>query len=316
MLVQDAIDLFLKDRSTFCSPVTVQNYKNTLRYLADYLQKIGIEQIEDVQLKDLQDYVMMHRGRMKLDTHPMKPTEPCGLSARTIKTYTMDVRTFFGFLEQNEYIASNPSKRLKIIKQEIKEKLPLNSDEVNLIMEEYTKDQLEYSVRSLAIIYIMLEAGLRAGEVIRLRKQDINYQNDYIFIVKSKMNKERFVPMSQRLKKVLLDYFNQYASKKQSEVFFTAIGEETPITRNVIKMMFARLRQKTGIKRLSPHLLRHTFASSFVLGGGDLMTLKMYMGHTEIQTTQQYLHMAQVYKFTSNHKIYQLEKEYIERFYY
>ena len=78
--------------------------------------------------------------------------------------------------------------------------------------------------------------------------------------------------------------------------------------------MFARIRKATGINRLKPHLLRHTFATSYIIGGGDLETLRIYLGHASYEVTQNYLHIAQVYS-TMGSDIYRLDNIFFKRGY-
>ena len=87
------------------------------------------------------------------------------------------------------------------------------------------------------------------------------------------------------------------------------------VTHNTIKCLFASIRSKTGLYPLYPHLLRHTFATSFVMGGGNLEFLRFYMGHEDIQTTQTYLHLAAVLKARGSN-IYKLDKIFFTDFSY
>lgn len=82
--------------------------------------------------------------------------------------------------------------------------------------------------------------------------------------------------------------------------------DREPITKSTIDNLFRRLKRRSGITRIYPHLLRHTFATSYMLGGGDLETLRLLMGHSDYTVTQNYLHLATQYKFMKSN-IYQLD---------
>lgn len=140
------------------------------------------------------------------------------------------------------------------------------------------------SGRNELIVLLMLECGLRRSEVSSLRCEDI-YDN--YFIVRGKGNKERIVPMSDYIRVPLLEFLFESRLKNQ-ELLLNVSG-------NAIKMLFQKLKKKTGIKRLHPHLLRHTFATLYLVNGGDISRLQLILGHESIQITQVYLHLAQTY---------------------
>ena len=87
---------------------------------------------------------------------------------------------------------------------------------------------------------------------------------------------------------------------------FAQVGTAEPITETSVKMVFARLKKRSGIDRLHPHLLRHTFATSFIIGGGNLEFLRMMLGHSDYATTKMYLHLAQQAKMLHS-DIYRLD---------
>ena len=93
---------------------------------------------------------------------------------------------------------------------------------------------------------------------------------------------------------------------------FLHIRNNEPITDNVIKQMFQKLKKRADIPRLHPHLCRHTFATSYILQGGDLESLRIYMGHEDIATTQKYLHLANSCMYLNN-DIYKIDKIFFKR---
>ena len=128
---------------------------------------------------------------------------------------------------------------------------------------------------------LMLDCGLRLGEVVSLQLNDIDFVN-HCLVVNGKGSKQRVVPFGSALSKQLLTYFDyrNSVSSASSCVFLT--NKNTDITRNTIKMLFARIKKQKSFSRVYPHLLRHTFATNYIYNGGNLEVLRVLMGHSTI----------------------------------
>lgn len=317
--LQQAFDLFIFDRETYCNAKTVKNYKNTLSYFFDYMKEtyhceICDIKLSDVTLMDLKGYVIMLRKRDKLSSHPYKPTEHKPITNTSIRTYSIDLRTFFNFLYDNDYMENNLMKKFKLIKRETKLVLPLFADEVKEIDTLFNLKTCS-GLRNYCMVHLMLDEGLRSGDVCNLRVHNINFQQNHILIFDGKGNKDRIVPLASGLKKYLHQYATIYRPHTDHDYMFcSADGSYSPVTENTIKCLFARIRKKTEITRLKPHLLRHTFATSFILGGGDLESLRIYLGHTSYDTTQNYLHLANTYNRMGS-DVYRLDKIFFKTYY-
>lgn len=317
--LQQAFDLFIFDRETYCNAKTVKNYKNTLSYFFDYMKEtyhceLCDIKLSDVTLMDLKGYVIMLRKRDKLSSHPYKPTEHKPITNTSIRTYSIDLRTFFNFLYENDYMENNLMKKFKLIKRETKLVLPLFADEVKEIDTLFNLKTCS-GLRNYCMVHLMLDEGLRSGDVCNLRVHNINFQQNHILIFDGKGNKDRIVPLASGLKKYLHQYATIYRPHTDHDFMFcSADGAHAPVTENTIKCLFARIRKKTEITRLKPHLLRHTFATSFILGGGDLESLRIYLGHTSYDTTQNYLHLANTYNRMGS-DVYRLDKIFFKTYY-
>jgi integrase/recombinase XerC/integrase/recombinase XerD len=120
------------------------------------------------------------------------------------------------------------------------------------------------------------------------------------------------LPLASNVKNYINSYFDIVGRPDgDSYVFQTNKGFQ--LSENAIKCVFQRLKSKSGVSRIYPHLLRHTFATSFILGGGSVEVLRIYMGHSSIETTQKYLHLANNMRFMKN--IYQLDECFLKKFY-
>ncbi|MSA03713.1 tyrosine-type recombinase/integrase [Lactonifactor sp. BIOML-A3] len=319
--MQQAFELFIFDRETYCGENTVRNYKNTLGYFLRFLMrkyncdlcKIDADSITNL---DLQEYVIYLRNKTKLDDHPFKPTEDKHITNTTIRTYSIDLRTFFNFLFRNEYIEKDLMKKFKLIKREKKLVLPVFSDEVKTIDSCFNLRTMT-GIRNYCIVHLMLDAGLRSGEVCKLHLNDINFLQNHIIVIDGKGKKDRIVPLAKKLKKCLHEYitlYRPYTGQEHDFLFCSVNGSLEPISGDTIKSLFSRIKKKTGLERLKPHLLRHTFATSFILGGGDMESLRLYMGHSGYDVTQDYLHLANTYSRMGS-DIYKLDKIFFRSYY-
>lgn len=299
--IKTAYDLFIFDRQTFCSESTIVNYQNTLRYFMDYLAESRDCTIDDLKLSelssgDIKRYIVSLRQRQANAVHPLKKAKG-KLSQRTIRNYTVDLKTFFSYLADEEY-CDNKFSGVRIIKAERKMIIPLFLDEIETLDKLFNL-KTSSGCRNYCMVHLMLEAGLRFNEVRSLRCQDVNFANRYIHVVYSKGNKERTIPMASSLKKSLYSYIHVFRSiTKSDNIFLDQNGE--PISENAMKSLFARLKKRSGIDRLHPHLLRHTFATSYIMSGGSVEMLRILLGHESIETTQKYMHVATVYSFKDN----------------
>ena len=202
--IEEAFELFVYDRLTYCEKKTVNNYKNTIRYLIEFLEELkGLPRdnikINTITTKDLKDYIIMLRDRDKLSTHRLKPTVSSSITNRTIRTYLIDVRTFFNFLMKEEIIEFNPMAAVKIVKSENKIIKPLLQDEV-LAIDNLFNLKTETGLRNYCIIHLMLDCGLRSGDVCKLTVMNVDFDHDLIYLDNGKGRKDRIVILPAKLK--------------------------------------------------------------------------------------------------------------------
>lgn len=180
--------------------------------------------------------------------------------------------------------------------------LPLSDEEIKTVYETFIdKDIL--TLRNKCIFSMLLDCGLRMSEVVNLKCTDVIF-NQNMLVVNGKGNKQRYVPFGQKLKEMLLHYDNSVL--RDCDMFFVC-KNHSAITQNTIKMVFQRLKKSTGIKRLHAHLLRHTFATRYLLNGGSLPALRLLLGHADINITQVYLHLAEYYNIVHRQSISTLD---------
>lgn len=308
-------ELFMLDLEGRCSAATIENYENHLKYFSEFLatnlQYTDDTMIDEIRLQDLQKYQKYLRTRKKNENHIYKPSEDKYISMTTIRDYVMDIRAFFSYCYRLDYMDYEITKNFKLARRDQVEKLPLYQSEVEQI-ESLFKGRCEGNSRNLAIIHCGLDAGMRSGEVINLRLKDIDFKRNFIFVNLGKGNKSRYIPLSNRLKNYLVTYKTLYrfSNEDDNSYFFFNINSSDPVTKDTLKQVYNRIKRNTGIHRLNHHLLRHTFATSYMCSNGNIELLRNYLGHSSFNITQNYLHIMNKYKAISD-DIYKLDPKFI-----
>lgn len=311
-----AYNLFIADRETFCSAKTIQYYEKNLGFFLDFLYSDvpNCSSGSDMVIlpdKIMSDYIRMLRHKPRFSRHPFAAPSDVTIKNTTIRTYCRAVKAFLNYC--NEEFDLSFKTNVKMPKDDSEEKVPLYQEEAMEIDKLFSL-KTETGLRNYCIVHLMLDAGFRAEEVEALRLCDIYFDKNIVKIFNTKGEKSRVVLLCPKLKKNLYTYVMLYRSytvnledKQYSlQPAFTRIRGEGYINYNCIKQLFARIKRKTGIVRLTPHLLRHTFATSYVMGGGNLENLRLFLGHYDYTVTRTYLHLANTYKMMGA-SIYQLD---------
>ena len=268
---------YLKLERNF-SPNTLEAYRHDLQLLEAYCQR---EQraVESLSLADLQHFAST------LHEQGIGPTS----QARVLS----GVRSFYRYLKLEGYIADDPTELLEW------PRLGLHLPEVLTTAE---VDQLERSVdlskwegqRNVAIIEVLFSCGLRVSELTNLKLSDLYLDEGFIRVL-GKGSKERLVPISpQAVRELKKWFFDRNLMKikpgEQDYVFLNRRGAH--LTRTMILIMIKRQAVAAGIhKTISPHTLRHTFATALLEGGADLRAIQAMLGHEDIGTTEIYTHI-------------------------
>lgn len=257
---------------------TLDAYQRDLRKLLDYLERTEKNAL-DVELEDLQDFAA---GLHDIGIHP-----------RSQCRILSGIRSFYHFLQLDGYRDDDPTELLE--SPQIGEHLPevLSPQEV---------DQLEASIdlskweghRNRAIIEVLFSCGLRVSELVNLKLSNLFLDEEFIRVL-GKGSKERLVPISKKALQELDFWFadrNLMKIKPGEEdfVFLNRYGKH--LTRTMILIMIKRQAKEAGIpKTISPHTLRHSFATALLEGGADLRIIQALLGHESIGTTEIYTHI-------------------------
>ena len=216
------------------------------------------------------------------------------LSARSIERHLTTLRNFFKYLVKMEVLKYDITKNIDNLK--IGKHLPstLSMFEIDNLMDIKLDNPFNY--RTKAMLEMMYGSGLRVSELVNLSLNDIDLYNDTI-LIHGKGNKERIVPLGDYAKKYLMEYLNVRNSliiKKNGnpdKLFLNNHGK--PITRNGFNFLLNKLLKEKGIeKEVTPHTLRHSFATHMLDNGADLRTIQELLGHSDIVTTRIYTHVS------------------------
>ena len=258
---------------------------NTLdAYMRDVdklLRYLAIEQVDvlDVKLEDLEHFAAF--------------ISDLGIGPRSLARILSGVRQFYRFLVVDGYLEIDPTELLESPKQP--DHLPevLSTAEVDLLEQAIDLTKWE-GHRNRAIIEVLFSCGLRVSELTNLKLSNLYVDEQYIRVM-GKGSKERLVPISPRALDELNYWFadrNEMKIKPGEEdyVFLNRRGHH--LTRTMILIMIKRYALEAGIKKtISPHTLRHSFATSLLEGGADLRAIQAMLGHESIGTTEIYTHI-------------------------
>lgn len=261
---------------------TVHSYVSDLQNYIYYLnEKQGIDDIRNVDTKAIQKYLAYLK---KLGYSPTSTSR--ALSA---------IKSFHKFLYLEHRTLENPATNLSSPKLDKKLPTVLSVEEVIKLLDSLD-DSTPIHHRNKAMIEMVYGTGLRVSELVGLKLQDLHLTNKMIS-VKGKGNKERIVPINDYANKVLREYIINSRpklakpSKYNGYVFLNHLG--TPISRQSFFLILKEQCNKAGItKEVSPHTLRHSFATHLLEAGTDLRLIQEMLGHEDISTTQIYTHLS------------------------
>ena len=258
---------------------TLAAYANDIGKLLAFLEAEDKDQIT-AQLSDLQAFAA--------SLHDI------GICPRSQCRILSGVRTFYHYLLVDGYVDDDPTELLE--SPRIGEHLPevLTLEEVDRLQQAIDLSKWE-GQRNKAIIEVLYSCGLRVSELVTLKLSDL-YLDEQFLRVTGKGQKTRLVPISPvAIKQLQLWFVDRNAMNikpgEEDYVFLNRRGAH--LTRTMILIMIKRLGQEAGIaKTISPHTLRHSFATSLLEGGADLRSIQAMLGHESIGTTEIYTHIS------------------------
>ncbi|MFQ6676951.1 MAG: site-specific tyrosine recombinase XerD [Fidelibacterota bacterium] len=259
---------------------TIEAYRRDLKNYISYLEDRGLKSISGIKQKHIRGFI-----RELADAH---------LSPASIARIFSSIRTYHSFLSTEHFSNTNPSQLLEAPK--LPRKLPeiLTVQEVDDILDAVDRSA-KLGKRDLALLEILYSTGLRVSEVCNLNLTGILFDFEMIRVI-GKGDKERLVPLGKQALERLNDYIQKerpaLSRKRETKGIVFLSRNSRPLTRMTVYNILKKWCQAAGItKKVSPHTMRHSFATHLLEGGADLRAVQEMLGHVDISTTQIYTHL-------------------------
>jgi integrase/recombinase XerD len=280
-LIENYIDFLIIEKGL--SHNSIESYSTDLAGYGDFLEKNRISNMADADTTVILAW-MIHLSKK-------------GLSSKSRARHLITIRGFYKYLISENHLSKNPVKDVDIPKigQSLPKIMSIQEVEALLAVGNPAKPR---EVRNIAMMEIMYGAGLRVSELIFLKIQDLSLEAGLLRVM-GKGSKERIVPIGTKAKSTTKEWIETarpiILKKIPSQYLFVARAGK-PMTRQA----FWKIIKKNGIlagisKNITPHTLRHSFATHLLEGGADLSSVQTMLGHSDISTTQIYTHISREY---------------------
>ena len=262
---------------------TMDAYKRDINQYLMYLGDLDLQNLSDVKSTHVRDYIrVLNDG---------------GMAPASISRIISSIRTYYRFLSSENILNENPV--LLINNPKLPKKLPdvLSEKEISLIINAIQESSQFYQ-RDKAIIEMLYSCGIRVTELCNLEMSNLFIDEDLLRVM-GKGNKERLLPLGARSKKYVNEYIKHSRNshiKKSGSSFIFVSRNGNQLTRAMINIILNKWTQVSGLKKsVSPHKLRHSFATHLLEGGADLRFVQALLGHSDISSTQIYTHIDKHY---------------------
>lgn len=262
---------------------TLISYERDLKKYLMYIEKVlQITEVEKINRNDIISYL-----------HHLKDES---LSAATIARTISSIKSFHQFLIREQIVDEDPSLHIETPKKERKLPRILSPEEIEKLLNIQGDDPL--SIRNKAMVELLYASGLRVSELISLEMKDLHLMMGFVRCL-GKGEKERIVPIGDIAKQALETYLKQsrniLTKRRQTENMLFVNHHGRPLSRQGFWKVLKTIAQNAGInKEITPHTLRHSFATHLLENGADLRAVQEMLGHADISTTQIYTHVTKM----------------------
>ena len=244
----------------------------------------------DLSVELVREYISYLQVVPKYQGHPFHNVNGDRMSAANVRNHVRVLRAFASWLYREDYTVENVLTRLKAPSAPKKVLETLSEQEIKRLFASLDHNTVA-GCRDAAMLLLFLDTGLRCGELLGLATDDVHIQDQWLKVM-GKGQKERIVPFGNRAAKLLQRYLYYFRPEPLVEAHVFLCVDGMPMTGNTIRLVFARLSKRAGVPRLHIHLLRHTFATRYLLNEGDVFSLQRILGHTTLEMTRRYVDMV------------------------
>lgn len=252
--------LYIQEKMISKSPETITNYTQAINQFSSWLRR----PIETTTKADIMSYLsyLLHEKK---------------LARSSISTYLIQLQTFFKWMVNEKYMLEDPCKRVDKIKVDKKAPIYLTMEEMARMFATAKHNRRDYLVVSM-----LYATGVRVSELVNIKKSDIDFNRNNIKVF-GKGSKERIVKIPDSFREELKIYTQVFAA---DQLLF-------PLTPSTIEKDIKRIAARANIsKKITPHKLRHTFATHMLQAGSNIVAIQKLMGHSSLSTTQIYMHYS------------------------
>jgi integrase/recombinase XerD len=288
-LVEDFLQFLRHERGQ--SDNTAKTYDAVLGKFIAWAQKQNLNDWKRVELRHLMSFLQHERER-NLETEPKD--SPRRLSGESVYLEIAALRAFYKFAENEKLLPQNAAENLSLPRRWKRLPKSLTDEEIQKILAPETPDNPE-NLCNRAILELAYASGLRLSELKNLRLEQLHLEAGFINVI-GKGNKERVVPVGKKAVEALVRYLDTarpklVTPKSPASVFLTKRG--TPFASVTLWLRIKNRVRRAGIARnITPHMLRHSFATHLLENGADLRVIQELLGHANISTTEIYTHVA------------------------
>lgn len=276
------------------SPKTISWYTEILHRFLDFLNANNLTQpIQDIGREEVRAYISYLQGARKWPNSPYIRAAEGGLSPYSVQGHVRAIKAFWGWLMKEEYILENPLTKLPLPKVPQSLVSTLTMDQLKGLLAELDR-HTPAGAKYYCILLFLMDTGVRVSELVNIRMAHIDVVNCLVKVL-GKGRKERLVPFHRitrkELQRYIRDFRPQLCSTDSPYLFPATDGHHISV--NSVQQFVRRTAAKAGLRgmKCSPHIFRHTFATTFIAKGGTDFALKEILGHTSLQTTLKYMHL-------------------------
>ncbi|MFC1955835.1 tyrosine-type recombinase/integrase [Chloroflexota bacterium] len=274
------------------SPKTISWYSDTLHTFEGFLKRHDSALLRDAGINEVREFILYLQEKEKRGGNGRSCSKGSKLSPFTVQGFVRSLKAFYSWLHREGYTEINELARLKLPKTPKKLVETLSQEEIRQILG-CLNPLTAVGTRDIAIFMTFIDTGLRCSELAELKLMDVNMEQGSMKVL-GKGSRERIVPIGNGVQKVFQRYIFHFRPEpldtEAEEMFLSLDGN--PLTVNAMKLLFARLAKKSGVKRLHAHLCRHTFATNYLINGGDVFSLQQILGHSTLEMVRNYVNLA------------------------